>query len=223
MGRSIWLGLIAAVVVMVLLQLRIKQLFLFFVVVVIGIGTFTLTDSTIKDELFYNSAIGKRISTYTVKANMDRIMMWTAAVDIIKDYPLLGLGSNSGEKMQQYYLKLVKTKGHRFQHHSSVGVHNIYLQNWVDFGLLGLLGYLIWWLALLWKSVSSIYKVSMADTALNSLLIGISAGLVGVMVSGFFENNFRDGEVQTTILTLMGVSLAVIYKKKEGKFDNQPS
>jgi len=34
------------------------------------------------------------------------------------------------------------------------------------------------------------------------------------MVAGFFENNFRDGEVQITILLVMGLSLVLLDKHK---------
>jgi hypothetical protein len=47
------------------------------------------------------------------------------------------------------------------------------------------------------------------------LLAGLFAGFIGIMAAGFFENNFRDGEVQTAILTAMGIALALIHKKRK--------
>jgi len=38
------------------------------------------------------------------------------------------------------------------------------------------------------------------------------------MVAGFFENNFRDGEVQVMLLILMGLNLCQIQKVKKRIF-----
>jgi hypothetical protein len=44
------------------------------------------------------------------------------------------------------------------------------------------------------------------------------AGAAGLMVAGVFENNFRDGEVQTCLLMLMGLSLRQMHKSKKRIF-----
>ena len=58
----------------------------------------------------------------TVQANIDRIMMWQAAVNIIKDYPVFGLGPNSGDEMQLYYFQVAETNKYHFQHRASTTV-----------------------------------------------------------------------------------------------------
>ena len=52
----------------------------------------------------------------------------------------------------------------------------------------------------------------------NSILWSGLSGVCGFMVAGFFENNFRDGEVQVMLLILMGMSLRQIQKVKEKIF-----
>ncbi len=47
------------------------------------------------------------------------------------------------------------------------------------------------------------------------ILWGGIMGIIGSMAAGFFENNFRDGEVQTTIFVLMGMGLTLLHKRKE--------
>jgi len=46
-------------------------------------------------------------------------------------------------------------------------------------------------------------------------LIGTLAGMGGSMVAGIFENNFRDGEAQSTIFVLMGLAIALTVKLKK--------
>ena len=111
-------------------------------------------------------------------------MMWQAAVNMIKANPIFGLGPGNHKEKQTYYDELSKNKNHRFQHPAEVGVHNIYLQTWVDFGFIGIIGYLFWWLVLLFEILKTLKIKSQDFIGLNSLLTGILGGLVGIMTAG---------------------------------------
>lgn len=214
MGRSIWLGTIAALAVVLLLKLSRRQLGVLAVVFVIGLGALLVTNEETKRDLLKNTAIGKRIESISVSQNMDRILMWRAAFNAIRERPVFGYGPARAEEIQPFYDRLAEKEKHTFQHRASVGVHNIFLQNWLDFGLTGLIGYLFFFGLLIGQSL----KYSLLKPALGkgteSYLIGIVAGLSGILLAGVFENNFRDGEVQTAVLTVMGLALSLIYKKK---------
>ena len=215
LGRSVWLGAIAAIVVMTLITLQKKSLIIILILVSIGFGAYSLVDPGVKKQFFQNSTIGKRIESITsMQANRDRLMMWQAAVNMIKGNPILGLGPENDSTKQPYYDKLSKEKNHRFQHPTSVGVHNIYLQTWVDFGLIGIIGYLFWWLVLLFAVIKAIKSKLPNVNGSNAWLTGLFGGFIGIMVAGVFENNFRDGEVQTVIFTAMGLAMALIHQKR---------
>jgi O-antigen ligase len=223
LGRSIWLGAITAIGIMILLKLRLRLLVGLILLVALGMGLYTKVDPDVKAEFFQKTTIGRRISSYTIDANIDRIMMWTAAMDIISDHPILGLGPKRSEIMQPYYDKVAAKQKRNYQHKAHVGVHNIYLQNWIDFGLLGLIGFLSWWLLLIGNLIITLRHKPVFGDDLESLSIGLVAAFTGILVAGFFENNFRDGEVQTAILTAMGLGLALIYKKKTAVLNSQNS
>ncbi len=224
LGRSIWLGMIAAVGVMVLLQIRIRFLKYLLIFSILGIGIYSQVDSTVKRAFFEETTIGRRINSYTIQANIDRIMMWSAAVDIIADHPILGLGPRRSEIMQPYYDRTAAKYHHKFQHKAHVGVHNIYLQNWIDFGILGLAGYLSWFFILIGGLITTIKRSPAFGNNLEGLATGLVAAFSGILIAGFFENNFRDGEVQTAILTAMGLSLLLIFRKRNaGSKADQPT
>lgn len=213
MGRSIWLGALTAMGVMILTYLGWKRSAIFIGLLLLFIGIFWGYNSTREDSLLESTVVGRRIMSISIASNPDRILMWRAALQVIGDYPILGLGPNRGEVMKPYYHRIAKKEEHEFQHEPGVGVHNIYLQNWIDFGLLGLLGYLIWWGTLL-VQIGLALRQGSISLQKNSQLLGFLAGLIGIMVAGVFENNFRDGEVQTVILLVMGLSLLLLDKNK---------
>lgn len=221
MGRSIWLGLIAGLGIIFLLKLKLKGYIAILILLSIGFGIYSQVSDDSKRWFYRETTIGRRIGSFTAKANIDRLLMWKATLNAIRDNPILGFGPKRAELLQPYYDKIAKKEKHTFQHPASVGVHNIYLQNWIDFGIVGLIGYLAWWLILIGEIIHVLKKYPDNRDNTKSLLTGICAGLIAIMIAGIFENNFRDGEVQTVILTLMGLSLALMYKIKTNPTGNQ--
>jgi len=213
MGRSIWLGSAAAISVMLLVLLgRRRSVFLIVAVLILALGTVAVTRNSGLESSIGRSYLGHRIRSISIEANRDRIMMWKAAIRAIQERPLLGLGPNRRDLLQIHYDAVSRKYQHEFQHPARVGVHNLYLQNWVDFGLLGMAGYLAWWLTLIAQILSSLKQGPLSGRR-NTTLLGCLAGFAGIMVAGFFENNFRDGEVQVAILLAMGLALVMLERK----------
>ena len=152
------------------------------------------------------------ISSFKIKSNKDRIFMWKAGLEAIKDHFWLGIGNNNDKDiMQSYREKISKRTGHQFWNNASTGVHNIYLQTWINYGVLGLILYLSIFVIFLAQILITIPKTKRFSYE-NSILWAGLAGVCGFMVAGFFENNFRDGEVQSMLLILMGLCLHQIKK-----------
>ncbi|MFH2129228.1 MAG: O-antigen ligase family protein [bacterium] len=221
MGRSVWLGALTAVGVMVLTFLGLKRSLIVIALLMVLAGGFWTFQSSRENTFLESTALGKRIKSISVESNSDRILMWRAAVQVIRDHPILGLGPNRRNVMEPYYRRIARQENHQFQHPPSVGSHNIYLQNWIDFGLLGLLGYLVWWGTLLVQILLTLRQGSIRMQT-NAQLSGFLAGLAGVMVAGVFENNFRDGEVQTAILLVMGLSLVLLDRHRQQRVIGNP-
>jgi len=211
-GRSSWLGAGLSLAVIIAFSLNRKLLITLILIAGISVSGFWLTDNQLKQYLLTSTSIGKRFAQgLSLQANKDRLLMWKAGWQVISDNPILGLGPKMGEEIVPYYQKIAKEFNHRYQHQPSVGLHNIYIQTWIDFGILGLLGYLLWMFSVIFQSIKKIWSSGIRASQSNVLLLGLSAGLAGSMLAGFFENNFRDGEVQSIILTFMGMTLALLY------------
>ena len=223
LGRSIWLGLIIVIAVFlsVLISPKYKKILVLVILVMVAISWVAI--KRIDTRLLSKTSIGKRaISAVSLEANKDRLMMWKAGIAVIKDHPIIGLGPKMGHQIKPYYLEIAKNEKHQFQHEPGVGLHNIYIQTWVDFGILGLLGLLVMYLSLIQGIRSRINYNNVRKSNENAILLGIVAGLCGNMVSGFFENNFRDGEVQIMIFVAMGLALSILQKMKNNPVEKPP-
>ena len=222
LGRSIWLG---AAVTIAILMCRIYPKFIVTIsIAIIAAATFFfihLGDSTIQNRAPTNQfeALQQRfVSGFMLKSNQDRILMWESGISAIKDHFWLGIGyDNDAVVMPEYRKRISKITGHRFHNNASTGVHNIYIQTWVNYGFFGLLGYLGILAIFFLQTTRELFRTK-EFTFENSILWAGISGVCGFMVAGLFENNFRDGEVQAMLLILMGLCFNQIQKLKSRIF-----
>ena len=222
LGRSVWLGTIVVISVLIF---RISPKVMFTITIcLLAIGSYLFIQFSdpsfeMKTPNSRIELVQKRIiSSFKIQSNQDRILMWETGISAINDHFWLGIGyGNDVEIMPSYRKEISNRTGHRFWTKPGTGVHNIYLQTWVNYGLLGLIGYTSIFVIFLAQSIITLRKTSKYSYENSILWAGIS-GICGFMVAGFFENNFRDGEVQAMLLILMGLSLRQIQKLKERIF-----
>jgi len=218
LGRSIWLGTLAAVII---LMFRISpKLIIAITIAIIAAATYFFTqlnDTTIQNRDTVNrlEALQQRvISGFMIKYNQERIMMWETGISAIKDHFWLGVGfNNDSVVMPKYRKRISEISGHQFSNKAGIGVHNIYLQTWVNYGFFGILGYIGIFGVFFLQTTRAILRTN-KYTFENSILWAGVSGVCGFMVSGLFENNFRDGEVQAMLLILMGLCFNQIQKLK---------
>ena len=140
--------------------------------------------------------------------------MWETGISAIKYHFWLGIGyNNDAVVMPEYRKKIIENTGHLFQNRASTGVHNIYLQTLVNYGFFGILGYLGILTIFFLQTTKAILRTNNLTFENSILWAGIS-GVCGFMVAGLFENNFRDGEVQSMLLILMGLCFNQIQNLK---------
>ena len=218
LGRSIWLG--TAVVIVILMYRIFPKIIVAISIAIIATATFFFTylgNAPVQNSAPTNhfEALEQRfISGFMLKSNQDRILMWETGIFAIKDHFWLGIGyDNDAEVMPEYRKRISKITGHIFHNSASTGVHNIYIQTWVNYGFFGILGYLGILLIFFFQTTKALLKTNNFSFENSILWAGIS-GVCGFMVAGLFENNFRDGEVQAILLILMGLCFNQIQKLK---------
>jgi O-antigen ligase len=183
--RSAWLGWLLAVVVVVSL----KRPRLLMYALPLGILAFTFLP------LPYFARIMSAFDTRQ-SSNFDRIRMFQGGVEMIKDYPLLGVGPANVKEVYPLYRKPDAPR-FRIPH-----LHNNLVQLWAERGVVALAAYLVL-IALFLRECARAWRGEAAKYA----EIGVAV-VVGLVVAGMFEFNFGDTEVLLAMLDLFALVIA---------------
>ncbi len=106
-----------------------------------------------------------------------RILSWDAAIDLIKERPFMGYGAGSvQEKLNEIYQK----KGYTFPLRESFNAHNLWLQTWLENGLLAVL------------TLGLLFFILFRVGGYDINFLGFTLALVAVLfVNSFFESMFN--------------------------------
>ncbi len=132
-----------------------------------------------------------------------RMDYWRAAIRITCDNPLWGTGPGTFQRPYAE-IKPVDAEMTRL-------VHNDYLQQFSDSGLLGGLLYLAW-IGLLWLEL--IRNVRRHDLQVSPLEFGLFCGLAGWFLHGLFEFSLYIPALAWTAFTLAGFAAGLARQRK---------
>jgi len=156
---------------------------------------------------FLSPGLRKRafsIADASYAPNAERLEMWRAGRQMIRDHPLLGIGpGNMGLASPHYQSEKRKLDG-PWGH-----LHDTYINVAAERGLLGLLAFLNLLMVLaseLWRG----YQVAGAKEDEGSRIILLTAllSLVGWLVAGFTETVYHDSNVLMPFYFVMGIAVA---------------
>ncbi len=214
-SRSYWLGSFLFIVLVILFYLQGFKRFFAFLLLLFSISS-----------LFFVPPLKSRLesisNTKNNWSNLDRLVLWTSHLKAFKnDYSLKEKIFGVGEKAWKYswrrfpesfteitgkpYPKVnKKLPPSKWPHFHGGLTHNVYLKYLTKYGILGLMGYLLFWGYILFTNFK-------APTKTFRLF---SFGYIGFLLSGFFENNFTDAEVQFAVWFVLGINFALLQLKK---------
>ncbi|MDI6782623.1 MAG: O-antigen ligase family protein, partial [bacterium] len=121
----------------------------------------------------------------------ERLHYWSIAKQMITDHPILGTGIGSF--------------GIRYGRYKPVGIgetkyaHNLFLQIWVEQGILGLLSFLGLLIVLIYLGIKQFQRVN------SGFSIAIFGGLLAFIVDGFFGFGYYTPELYYLFCFLLGI------------------
>jgi len=200
-ARSAWIGFSASIFVFgyqLGKRVLIPIVFAFGLIVIAG-------------ALFSPSVRFRLEKTVSVAHNLERVATWTTTIDMIRDYPLFGIGIGSYRRLAPEY-----RQGYNIHWTAKSHAHNSYLQVCVESGVIALVLFLLWLVILIVKS--SILAIKAKNNGARALLYSLTAAHIGFAVSSIFQHNLGDGEVAMTWFFLIAVTFSLgdsFGKKKE--------
>jgi O-antigen ligase len=153
-----------------------------------------------------------------VEGNVERLLLWETTWNMIGDYPLLGVGVGSYQRVQSDYLReevaLPMTRTH---------AHNNLLQVTVERGVLGLFLFLWLWYVVVSEGFRRLWNHRKKRNFSFALVLGCLTGALGFFLDGMFQNNFGDTEVNIFLWIMLGMMLSAgragkATKWKEGSW-----
>lgn len=133
----------------------------------------------------------------------ERWAMWTSAVHMARDYPLIGVGPGGVRREYPRYAApeyREKPRGH---------FHNTPLQILVERGVLGLAAWLAIFVAFFWRAQAVLRGLGPQAARERALVAGSVAAIAGFLVGGLTEYNFGDSEVVLVAYAVMTVPFVV--------------
>jgi len=147
--------------------------------------------------VFNSNAIFQRLtSSFNLKegSNAERYRNWTEAVDIIRDYPLGGVG------LGNYAHAVDPSSADR----SSIYAHNLFLDIAAETGILSAAVFLFLIVFSIWRNIKNN----------NIISLGLASGLGAFFVHSIFDTALWSPQVMVVFLTIVAIGLNVSSKRK---------
>jgi O-antigen ligase len=128
--------------------------------------------------------------TVTDASSRDRIYMWQAGVDMIREKPIFGQGPDMVEKVYPQY------RWPGAPNKDAPHLHNNAFQIAAERGL-PCLAWWLWWVA---AALGDAYRAARRGAPERPWGVAALAVLVAIMVAGLFEYNFGDSEILMLVL-----------------------
>lgn len=186
--RSAWVGLVVALVVAALLRSP-RSVVVF---PVVALAFFLLAPVPLLHRVASTADLSDA-------SNYDRLCMAEAALHMVADRPLTGLGPEQVEPRYPIYRPPTAPR------YSVPHLHNTYLQVAAERGLPALVAYLLLMLAPLLAGWRLYRRQGGRRGPRADLLVGALTALLAFHVAGLFEYNWGDTEVQRLVLFLVAV------------------
>ena len=143
-----------------------------------------------------------------VSQNLSRVSLWTIAVKMIKEHPILGVGNGNYRTLYSEYYNKVKHLG-SYKAHENFHPHNAYLKAQCELGIVG-------FISLIGFLVSSLIKNNRFSNNVDNdfykyFYKGFTASIVAFMFMNFIDNFFSAPKVLAFFFIFLAISDSYSY------------
>ncbi|HYQ89457.1 MAG TPA: O-antigen ligase family protein [Candidatus Binatia bacterium] len=134
--------------------------------------------------------------------NRERVHMWEAGLRMLRDHPWTGVGLQDLHSLYERYKSpgAIEPAGH---------LHSVYVHVAATMGIVGLAA-LVFLAAGLLRAASRGFRDSRHSPEFGAAIsLGVTAALVGFLVSGLMEWNLGDEELVDLLYVLVGIAFAM--------------
>lgn len=134
-------------------------------------------------------------------SNMYRVYIWTSVLEMLGDFGLMGIGLGPGN-FTPLYAAYCNPAASVAQHS-----HMVYLEVWLEMGIIGLAGFLGLYLGTMRKGVQASAR---ADTMLKNVMIACVSSLAGIAFVCAAEYIWFYPRVMFAFFVLLGILLSAL-------------
>ena len=196
-SRGAWLGLILAMAVFAVLKDR--------RLIVLGIFVLILLPFFLPPWVINRFA---SIGNMQDSSSAYRVSVWIGSLKIVKDYWLSGIGLGL-EPFRLVYPNYALSAAYAL--HS----HNIYIQLLIETGIAGFTCFM-GMLVVFFKNTVA-YSIKCKDKFLSTVLVAVTAGLMGYLIQGLVDNIWYNYRVLLAFWVLIGIGMAAYRIAKTEK------
>ncbi|MFC1810255.1 O-antigen ligase family protein [Patescibacteria group bacterium] len=131
-----------------------------------------------------------------------RVEIWQVGLNLLKENPIFGIGL--GQYQTNYNERATEILGHAPFEEERLHSHNLYLETWLNSGLLGIVSF-IWIIVLAYLSFKKIKPGTKKDLALVALIM-----LSYLLIHGLIDVTFWKNDLSLIFWLIMGVNFSLL-------------
>jgi len=204
-ARSAWMGLgFAAIAAFFIWNKKYFLYSLLLVVILVLISNFYFPDNNYQ-RIFLSMFDASETAPFT---NRVRLHLWETSINLIKDYPIFGVGISNFDKMFEIYKV-------PFDYQGLKEPHNDLLHFMAVSGILGGVAFLSIWIKALIEKFKVINKFRIPKTIWQAATLGGFFVVIALIIGGMTQEFYRDAEVAQVWWFAAGVGISGLLKSKE--------
>ena len=195
--RSVWIGIFVSTGIFFLYYFRKRPPILISSIILLSI-VFMLLPGTIKTRMF-------SIFDVNNTTNLDRLHMAYTTMEIVKDFPLTGVGPDNVKKIYPDYRHPDATK-------NNPHLHNNFFQITAERGIITLIIFIILFISI----IKDLALKSRNGTPFEKRIsIAVLFLVISFLTSGMFEYNFGDTEIKFLLFFFISIPYLTIYESEK--------